>query len=57
MKDALDIKLIWQNGFFKSFREILAPKKQPVGATASTGGKRINPLSGPYVKRDNFDKI
>lgn len=27
MKDALDIKLIWKNGFFRSFRHILAPKK------------------------------
>jgi hypothetical protein len=55
MKDALDIKLIWQNGFFRSFRQILAPKKQALGAAGT--GKRTNTLSGPYVKRDNFDKI
>ncbi len=55
MKDALDIKLIWRNGFFRSFREILAPKKRAVGAAAS--GKRTNILTGPFVKRDNFDKI
>jgi histone acetyltransferase 1 len=31
MKDALDIKLIWKAGFFKSFREIFNTKKQQLG--------------------------
>ena len=26
MKDGLDIKLIWQAGYFKSIRKIIAPK-------------------------------
>jgi len=26
MKDALDIKLIWKGGFFKSIRKIIGPK-------------------------------
>jgi len=27
MKDALDIKLIWQHGYFKAFRKVLKGKQ------------------------------
>ena len=42
MKDALDIKLIWKNGFFKTFRKVLKGK---------TG------LKSSAINRYNFDEL
>lgn len=62
MKDALDIKLIWKGGYFKSIRNIIAPKsqakkqlstKQPSVRTVS----RVQKAGGPFINKDNFDQI
>ena len=45
MKDALDIKLIWHAGFFRTVRKIIAPSK--------IGQKRS--VRQVYVNKDNFD--
>ena len=42
MKDALDIKLIWKNGFFKTFRKVLKGK---------TG------LKSGIINKHNFDQL
>lgn len=54
MKDALDIKLIVQNGFFRSLREILVPKKKKKVVETV---KKLKFNAGPFVNKDNFDKI
>ena len=42
MKDALDIKLIWQKGFFKSLRKVLKGKTS---------------LKSSCINRYNFDEL
>ena len=42
MKDALDIKLIWKNGFFESFRKTFKGKNQ---------------LKASSINKFNFDQL
>jgi hypothetical protein len=55
MKDALDIKLIWQAGFFMSIRALFPAKKGSV--SKQTPGKMMAAVRKSVVTRDNFEAI
>lgn len=44
MKDALDIKLIWNAGFLKSLRHLILTKQGKI-------------RKGPFINKENFDSI
>ncbi|TNV83269.1 hypothetical protein FGO68_gene11080 [Halteria grandinella] len=50
MKDALDIKLIWGAGYFKTVRKLISQTKKRVA-----GGKKSAP--GAIINKDNFDLL